>query len=168
MELKPESLVDSMINQNVLIVPLWNWNFTTTSGNKKDLRVLIVPLWNWNIFVPVLPELFLDSINCTVVELKHCKVANVMFNMQSINCTVVELKLRLLYFRLEILFVLIVPLWNWNMLRSKVNLRMSKCINCTVVELKRVPCPFPTAPPAVLIVPLWNWNFARAGFKPAS
>ena len=90
MELKYEFSRSAIQKQNVLIVPLWNWNIDIVWSNDgtegsnctfmelklvcNDIEwgkmyVLIVPLWNWNVF------------------------------------------LRPLLCSLE---VLIVPLWNWN------------------------------------------------------
>ena len=99
---------------NVLIVPLWNWN---SGGSPQTIRsqiVLIVPLWNWNIFGIYH---FLCFFSVLIVPLWNWNV----FFLQSL---------------LRLLFVLIVPLWNWNNLALIRDFRELR-LNCTVMELKR-------------------------------
>ena len=75
----------------------------------------------------------IQSINCTVVELKHKIKRRNTIQCISINCTVVELKLGTLAGR-----------------------GMDSSINCTVVELKHNMHCKPENSHIVLIVPLWN------------
>ena len=57
--------------------------------------------------------------------------------------------------------VLIVPLWNWNRAQVRAQTR-AHCSNRTFMELKfGCWCRFPQWP-WVLIVPLWNWNSQNA------
>ena len=69
-----------------------------------------------------------------------------------------ELKLWIASRLIKSMRVLIVPLWNWNLLQPSRGLRICGS-NCTFMELKsgcRSSCP--PRPRPVLIVPLWNWN----------
>ena len=58
-----------MTVQKVLIVPLWNWNGEVQSDDGRVSNVLIVPLWNWNdrYFSGWKGE---PRSNCTFMELK--------------------------------------------------------------------------------------------------
>ena len=42
---------------NVLLVPLWNWNFRAIPAQQKAASVLLVPLWNWNLSKNILPKI---------------------------------------------------------------------------------------------------------------
>ena len=48
MELKLKRMVGNLLRAYVLIVPLWNWNWTERGRTAVTETVLIVPLWNWN------------------------------------------------------------------------------------------------------------------------
>ena len=52
MELKFLTSKGYAFSQDVLIVPLWNWNVFTTTICWTKKWVLIVPLWNWNQTLP--------------------------------------------------------------------------------------------------------------------
>ena len=54
---------------NVLIEPLWNWNYLTLNINYNRLNVLIEPLWNWNV-AESHHRMILSCINRTFMELK--------------------------------------------------------------------------------------------------
>ena len=97
--------------------------------------VLIVPLWNWNGGRPSYFCLGCCS-NRTFMELKLTKAFQYGFGMPSSNRTFMELKLDWFYWCHVRLYVLIVPLWNWNLVKNV----------------------FQYTPSRVLIVPLWNWN----------
>ena len=93
MELKPAMEVKNVLNSSdVLIVPLWNWNWTTTEEFRTAFGVLIVPLWNWN----------------------YSRKFNVSMNT-CLNRTFMELKRLYVSLINSVNAVLIVPLWNWNM-----------------------------------------------------
>ena len=119
----------------VLIVPLWNWNLGLTHWVKTGSNVLIVPLWNWNPVFTVHVTVSLCS-NCTFMELKSTNYPFERAAFKSSNCTFMELKWRAWTLSLTSSFVLIVPLWNWNIVEA-LGLLGSLW---------------------VLIVPLWNWN----------
>ena len=137
----------------VLIAPLWNWNAFAPSVNRETnigsnrtfmelksvylqvflLRhlVLIAPLWNWNMNEPIINW----SLSIVLIApLWNC--VNCSLWRWSSNRTFMELKFRW-YWSIPLLrYVLIAPLWNWNVRwRSLHSLRHS-----------------------VLIAPLWNWN----------
>ena len=56
-----------------------------------------------------------------------------------------------------VLFVLIVPLWNWNKVDSRTSIFIGGS-NCTFMELKSLCRIKECSWLFVLIVPLWNWN----------
>ena len=131
-ELKHDLCFITLIINNVLIVPLWNWNSGSSAVADWEISinctvvelkrhsgmipsfffvlVLIVPLWNWN---------------CIYV----CFISR---SVSLWNWNTFEVKvLRFVY------DVLIVPLWNWNDWRGRFRW-FGHGINCTVVELKPV------------------------------
>ena len=58
--------------------------------------------------------------------------------------------------------VLIVPLWNWNIVdKAKNEAKIS--FNCTFMELKSVGNVVSGSARSVLIVPLWIWNSLAQG-----
>ena len=62
------------IYTDVLIVPLWNWNYVSAVNLQPADKVLIVPLWNWN-SATVLLVSRKDGFNRTFMELKYvCNV----------------------------------------------------------------------------------------------
>ena len=73
------------------------------------------------------------------------------------NRTFMELKSYCQSVILCTFFVLIVPLWNWNVYTAE---QMVEAIssNRTFMELKYVTFDFFSFGTLVLIVPLWNWN----------
>ena len=94
MELKLGYTSSVMSNNNVLIVPLWNWNESTA-------REIELP----------------NSFNRTFMELKYLEKMLKELVLRSFNRTFMELKYNiteLISFRER--KVLIVPLWNWNSL----------------------------------------------------
>ena len=118
----------------VLIVPLWNWNYWYTlfdyhascfNRTFMELKlliyfiwlsrqfVLIVPLWNWNSRTPSTTWLVCKSFNRTFMELKSYKYAYGYYST-CFNRTFMELKLKPYERHDKIRTVLIVPLWNWN------------------------------------------------------
>ena len=54
--------------------------------------------------------------------------------------------------------VLIVPLWNWNDVKTKMENCVSQSFNRTFMELKLLYDNRRGIAEEVLIVPLWNWN----------
>ena len=124
--------------------------------------VLIVPLWNWNASVPNGSWSAADGINCTVVELKLAYCDSVHHVVYCINCTVVELKLLLIVFHYWTQFVLIVPLWNWNLGGYGAPVLDTFVLIVPLWNWNTVGCVSTTADSSVLIVPLWNWNWFLA------
>ena len=74
MELKCQYLIDRSHRLTVLIVPLWNWNYTMIAYESTANGVLIVPLWNWN-QVKQGGKGTQGGSNCTFMELKFNNVA---------------------------------------------------------------------------------------------
>ena len=68
-----------------------------------------------------------------------------------------ELKSRSIWQVKTQLWVLIVPLWNWNE-SSKLSTKLAPRSNCTFMELKWANSRISLMTSKVLIVPLWNWN----------
>ena len=108
------------------------WRTKTTHA---ALSVLIVPLWNWNNRSAACSLSSLSS-NCTFMELKLHQGSQGYAVGKRSNCTFMELKLVNHAPLVEKQSVLIVPLWNWNLVCAQKGTQ-------TIV---------------VLIVPLWNWN----------
>ena len=114
MELKLVPADTAVFLQQVLIVPLWNWNEGNSLGWWSLRFVLIVPLWNWNVIRPAIKEITAGS-----------------------NRTFMELKLRYSHVVVvAVLVVLIVPLWNWNGVECS-GLSRGVCSNRTFMELKQ-------------------------------
>ena len=119
MELKYMFHEGIRLRSPVLIVPLWNWNFRTSVECICPILVLIVPLWNWNrkIYVDSVKDI---SFNRTFMELKfesHEKGHN---NHTSFNRTFMELKFFIKFTINCNRCVLIVPLWNWNLVFKSI------------------------------------------------
>ena len=99
----------------------------------------------------------LVSFNRTFMELK-CRLERVPSSrLDSFNRTFMELKCLLLCCYACLIFVLIVPLWNWND-ASVEGTKEWVCFNRTFMELKLKYEPHNILCNSVLIVPLWNWN----------
>ena len=137
MELKFGYVWPQTWGNGVLIVPLWNWNKAMEKktevkacsnrtfmelksynrcGGYHQGCVLIVPLWNWNYRAVASPRYTEGRSNRTFMELKwSCSIAKADMKWGS-NRTFMELKL--LRTTPDALFrvVLIVPLWNWNII----------------------------------------------------
>ena len=77
-------------SSQVLIVPLWNWNYKALSVVNLLNLVLIVPLWNWNVGV-VHVVVIKKSFNRTFMELKFPIISNLSIVI-SFNRTFMELK----------------------------------------------------------------------------
>ena len=147
-------------SSHVLIVPLWNWNWSNWFRLLLSESVLIVPLWNWNYLLSIRRS---AGHQVLIVPLWNWNFAEAAFLK----------RLRL---------VLIVPLWNWNsgcwwfdellkrsnrtfmelklMIACAVSKLMS-CSNRTFMELKLGREFEPHLSHTVLIVPLWNWNCGK-------
>ena len=69
------------------------------------------------------------------MELKLTKQIEKTAGTLSSNCTFMELKYKQIIITSQIRFVLIVPLWNWNISEVWINLRIDSS-NCTFMELK--------------------------------
>ena len=121
----------------VLIVPLWNWNQGDGQSLGRSERVLIVPLWNWNdeenlilsgCWIVLIVPLWnwnddtcswakdIRSFNRTFMELKWKKPLFTRLRSLSFNRTFMELKYQTKCINKHLNNVLIVPLWNWNMI----------------------------------------------------
>ena len=112
MELKLLGSHSFVIEQGVLIVPLWNWN-TKANVGPDTTPVLIVPLWNWNLTSDGIAGNGSTSSNRTFMELK------------SWDCCLHTSSWK----------VLIVPLWNWNISTLRFGF-LTVCSNRTFMELK--------------------------------
>ena len=134
MELKQNCYLWLCISREVLIVPLWNWNFRQNGGRitsnrfnrtfmelkhvshhnpRIDNNVLIVPLWNWNLR----KSSFFSVRRCfnrTFMELKQDTSDAEAVEFGSFNRTFMELKPSSKTYCSFNWCVLIVPLWNWN------------------------------------------------------
>ena len=113
-ELKHQADSTSINLNNVLIVPLWNWNylfdiFSHDSSFSINCTVVELKLWKLKRV-----NRMRARINCTVVELKRFRRHRIPRPWRCINCTVVELKRISFMLTIFSLSVLIVPLWNWN------------------------------------------------------
>ena len=83
-------------------------------------QVLIVPLWNWN-WKALQTEAGRIRFNRTFMELKFVTKYSANIFSYSFNRTFMELKLSLFYVVLLCFDnVLIVPLWNWNEVYSNM------------------------------------------------
>ena len=91
MELKFQQPNLPGLHYNVLIVPLWNWNWDLQRWWHQT-TVLIVPLWNWNNWTSEYCECF-------------CYVLIVPLWNWNLQVTILSNNIKK---------VLIVPLWNWN------------------------------------------------------
>ena len=115
MELKFCMLLPPMLVFPVLIVPLWNWNYTAVQQSFPQKSVLIVPLWNWN---------FSELLNGTRIS---SVLIVPLWNWNG-----------LLWHRdRRGAFVLIVPLWNWNG-QMRIGSRYVPRSNRTFMELKSI------------------------------
>ena len=106
------------------------------------------------------------SSNRTFMELKLFTEHQPRFRRLGSNRTFMELKLTWLINTKDNYFVLIVPLWNWNMLFGALLGKGTESSNRTFMELKfrksiRIICC-----KLVLIVPLWNWNYIFLHYCP--
>ena len=148
-------MVCLILNNLVLIVPLWNWNrralrpaarisgfnrtfmelkYRIQFRDNKVSRVLIVPLWNWNL-TDISLATYQDSFNRTFMELKCSTIARLSLHDDSFNRTFMELKcINDRWLRVN-KSVLIVPLWNWNDL-CRACTAPEVCFNRTFMELK--------------------------------
>ena len=59
-----------------------------------------------------------------------------VLDLMGSNCTFMELKFQFNNYCISILKVLIVPLWNWNVVRSEGRTSLNTRSNCTFMELK--------------------------------
>ena len=110
MELKFMTALDFNDRGQVLIVPLWNWNNTLSHHEQDEYEVLIVPLWNWNDNAAKASLQATRGFNRTFMELKlGCSVRKAL-----LLPTFMELKCRFSRSFSWYSAVLIVPLWNWN------------------------------------------------------
>ena len=121
-------------------------------------QVLIAPLWNWN-YNLILPLKFAYCSNCTFMELKLETLSFATICFFCSNCTFMELKqfrnknilkrryvliaplwnwnaCKTLHTR-RIITVLIAPLWNWNLVKNWAQ-QILYGSNCTFMELKLV------------------------------
>ena len=158
MELKFRDLEYSIkaLNQ-VLIVPLWNWNFVWALISSARFDVLIVPLWNWNMRSTRMQPRKLVRSNRTFMELKFDIDLQDNQQLTSSNRTFMELKYRECNYWPSRKAVLIVPLWNWNQHQGSMATAFSGS-NRTFMELKFSANTSISTLAEVLIVPLWNWN----------
>ena len=77
--------------------------------------VLIVPLWNWNSTTARWRRSVRPRLNRTFMELKHINDKLEVIDQTRLNRTFMELKPFLVTSFENWLRVLIVPLWNWNL-----------------------------------------------------
>ena len=138
MELKYGLTLEGVVRNDVLIVPLWNWNRVVDHAETdvefgsnrtfmelklinmalkaSKIQVLIVPLWNWNMS---LIEEFSCKMKVLIVPLWNW---NLYANSSAYKAN----------------HVLIVPLWNWNWaMWSQTSLELGSS-NRTFMELKCV------------------------------
>ena len=139
MELKFRKPLSKVYPPMVLIVPLWNWNriffnsedkrFESSNRTFMELKyididdvfstsdVLIVPLWNWNTCKGCTKLAILSS-NRTFMELKSVRHLR-RWRCARSNRTFMELKLHCKRNIRQSARVLIVPLWNWNLVSEE-------------------------------------------------
>ena len=203
MELKPtparlHRLASSAFNRTTMELKHMRCPQNTASGN-----LLIEPLWNWNYWYGPRAPPSAAPFNRTTMELKRMLARSVISSPQPFNRTTMELKLHILpalhqippWLLIEPLWnwnsgeaeregvgeaLLIEPLWNWNSCaaifqashtafnRTTMELKPSRFaqyfsslnpFNRTTMELKRPPGPVLSRSAWMLLIePLWNWN----------
>ena len=113
MELKYIDKIKHIGISNVVIVPLWNWNF-------RRLRLSGIVI----------------RCNRTFMELKSSHSIGSPHSSSRCNRTFMELKYTLNFSGVDGQTVVIVPLWNWNMAYKSAEEIESLSCNRTFMELK--------------------------------
>ena len=128
--------------------------------------LLIEPLWNWNARFDNALSFAAFTFNRTTMELKHMSDRAWRANRVAFNRTTMELKHDNVVVSHVPFFLLIEPLWNWNM-SSNVFLTIRSVLLIEPLWNWNV------VPPAafiftffLLIEPLWNWNSDRYPVAP--
>ena len=121
--------------------------------------ILIAPMWDWNMLdYPPLQATWFHS-NCTNVGLKSWETIEALSAVIDSNCTNVGLKWKHCQNWVpNYPFILIAPMWDWNV---KVWKREDgKCFNsnCTNVGLKCANAGRYYKDASILIAPMWDWN----------
>ena len=129
-----------MVAQNLLIEPLWNWNFHSFDSPLSSLVLLIEPLWNWNrckavIFQPIHTLLIEPLWNWNACgyrrpPLRRCRLLIEPlwnWNRGKENLAVGGEQM-----------LLIEPLWNWNLRAARWPRSPFSSFNRTTMELKLV------------------------------
>ena len=147
---------------------------------QRKVKLLIEPFWNWNGFILLLQKYPYESINRTILELKHVTNKSLPNSIITINRTILELKLhrtrRIIRSLKQLLIepfwnwnwrsegrersthgLLIEPFWNWNV-RIGISVNGLSSINRTILELKLCAWFNSDSLTSLLIEPFWNWN----------
>ena len=98
--------------------------------------VLIVPLWNWNVPPKARNRACFWGFNRTFMELKLTDFSVNSYVFICFNRTFMELKWQNLLYCFAFPQVLIVPLWNWNLMIAEKVIVAAAGFNRTFMELK--------------------------------